>query len=61
MPLPDPECGLVISYFYLWSHEREDGLTEAIKAQPCVVLLVRTQGRRHAQDHRRSDDALPTA
>jgi hypothetical protein len=43
MPLPDPECGLVISYFYLWRHERENGRTEGIKARPCVVLLVRTQ------------------
>jgi hypothetical protein len=41
MPLPEPECGLVISHFYLWRHEREDGRTEGIKARPCVVVLAR--------------------
>jgi mRNA-degrading endonuclease toxin of MazEF toxin-antitoxin module len=43
MALPDPECGRVISYFYLWRHEREDGRTEGVKARPCVVVLARAQ------------------
>jgi hypothetical protein len=43
MAVHDPECGRVISYFYLWRHEREDGRTEGVKARPCVVVLARAQ------------------
>lgn len=47
MPLPRPEPGLVLSYAYLWRHERNRGLEAGLKARPCtVVLAVRTQDGR---------------
>jgi hypothetical protein len=30
MPLPEPEPGLVISYAYLWHHEHDSGVEEAL-------------------------------
>ncbi|HXQ47180.1 MAG TPA: hypothetical protein VN806_11225 [Caulobacteraceae bacterium] len=40
MPLPRPEPGLVLSYAYLWRHERNRGLEEGSKARPCAVILA---------------------
>jgi len=40
MPLPAPEPGLVISYSYLWRHERAGGLEEGRKDRPCVILVA---------------------
>jgi hypothetical protein len=39
MALPDPECGLVISYAYLWRHESERGIEEGRKDRPCAIVL----------------------
>src|SRR5947209_10736571 len=44
MSFPVPEPGLVISYGYLWRHEREAGKEEGRKDRPCVIVLaVETQ------------------
>jgi len=40
MALPEPECGLVLSYSYLWRREREAGRTEGAKDRPCVIVLA---------------------
>ena len=40
MALPEPEPGLVISYSYLWHHERAGGQEEGRKDRPCVIVLV---------------------
>jgi hypothetical protein len=40
MALPEPECGLVISYAYLWRHESETGQTEGRKDRPCAIVLA---------------------
>ena len=40
MPLPDPELGLVVSYSYLWYHERNKGRDEGTKTRPCVIVLA---------------------
>jgi hypothetical protein len=40
MALPEPECGLVISYSYLWIHESEAGQTEGVKDRPCAIVLA---------------------
>jgi hypothetical protein len=40
MPLPEPQCGLVISYSYLWRDERDAALTEGCKDRPCASVLV---------------------
>jgi hypothetical protein len=40
MALPEPECGLVLSYSYLWRHESESGRTEGVKERPCAIILV---------------------
>lgn len=40
MALPEPEPGLVISYSYLWHHERVGGQEEGRKDRPCVIVLV---------------------
>jgi hypothetical protein len=40
MPLPEPECGLVISYSYLWKHESDAGQTEGAKDRPCAIVLA---------------------
>jgi PemK-like, MazF-like toxin of type II toxin-antitoxin system len=40
MALPEPTQGLVISYSYLWRHERTAGLTEGVKDRPCAIVLV---------------------
>ena len=37
--LPRPEPGLVISYAYLWAHEREQARSEGVKTRPCVIVL----------------------
>ncbi len=47
MALPKPECGLVISYSYLWRRESEAGQVEGSKNRPCVIVLA----------VRRADDA----
>ncbi len=39
MTLPAPEPGLVISYAYVWRHERELGQEEGAKTRPCVIVL----------------------
>jgi len=39
MALPEPECGLVISYSYLWKHESDAGQTEGVKDRPCAIVL----------------------
>jgi len=38
--LPEPECGLVISYSYLWRNEHEAGKIEGLKNRPCGIILV---------------------
>ena len=43
MPIPTPEPGLVISYAYLWHHERLAGADEGRKNRPAVVTLVTRQ------------------
>ena len=40
MGLPEPVSGLVISYAYLWRHEREAGQEEGIKQRPCAIVVV---------------------
>jgi hypothetical protein len=40
MSLPEPEPGLVISYCYLWRHERAGGHEEGRKDRPCVILVA---------------------
>jgi len=40
MALPEPECGLVISYSYLWKHESGSGQTEGLKDRPCAIVLA---------------------
>ena len=40
MGLPEPECGLVISYSYLWKHESDAGQTEGVKDRPCAIVLA---------------------
>jgi inorganic pyrophosphatase len=40
MALPEPECGLVISYSYLWKHESDAGRTEGLKDRPCAIVLA---------------------
>ena len=38
--LPEPECGLVISYSYLWRNEHGAGKIEGLKNRPCAIILV---------------------
>jgi len=38
--LPEPECGLVISYSYLWRNEHGAGKIEGLKNRPCGIILV---------------------
>ena len=40
MTLPEPQLGLVISYSYLWRHERHAGHEEGRKDRPCVIVLA---------------------
>jgi len=40
MALPEPECGLVVSYSYLWSNEQRAGKIEGLKNRPCAIVLV---------------------
>jgi len=40
MALPEPECGLVISYSYLWKHESDAGQSEGVKDRPCAIVLA---------------------
>ncbi|MDD2724291.1 MAG: type II toxin-antitoxin system PemK/MazF family toxin [Methylovulum sp.] len=40
MPLPEPECGLVISYAYLWRNEYAAGKIEGQKNRPCAIILA---------------------
>lgn len=40
MPIPTPEAGLVISYAYLWRHERQAGRDEGRKDRPSVIVLA---------------------
>ena len=40
MPIPNPEPGLVISYAYLWHHERPAGRKEGQKDRPSVIVLA---------------------
>ena len=40
MAVPEPQPGLVISYAYLWRHERRAGREEGVKDRPCVVVLA---------------------
>jgi hypothetical protein len=35
-----PECGLVISYSYLWRNEYQAGKNEGLKNIPCAIILV---------------------
>ena len=42
MALPEPECGLVISYSYLWRNEYQTGKIEGVKNRPCAVVFVVT-------------------
>ena len=45
MALPEPQCGLVVSYAYLSRRESEAGQTEGVKNRPCaIVLAVRSEG-----------------
>jgi hypothetical protein len=50
MVLPEPECGLVISYSYLWKRESGAGQTEGVKDRPCaIVLAIDGKGTTHAK------------
>jgi hypothetical protein len=40
MVVPEPECGLVISYSYLWRKEYEEEKVEGLKNRPCAIILV---------------------
>ncbi len=40
MALPEPECGLIISYSYLWRHEYKSGKVEGAKNRPSAIILV---------------------
>jgi len=40
MAVPEPECGLVISYSYLWRNEYEADKVEGLKNRPCAIILV---------------------
>ncbi len=40
MTLAEPECGLVISYSYLWRHEYKAGKVEGAKNRPSAIILV---------------------
>jgi hypothetical protein len=40
MAVPRPEPGLVISYDYLWRHQREAGLEEGVKTRPCAIVVA---------------------
>jgi hypothetical protein len=40
VPIPTPEPGLVISYAYLWHHERKAGRVEGRKDRPSVIVLA---------------------
>jgi hypothetical protein len=40
MALPEPECGLIISYSYLWRNEYKAGKIEGAKNRPCAIILV---------------------
>jgi hypothetical protein len=40
MAVPEPECGLVISYSYLWRNEYEAEKFEGLKNRPCAIILV---------------------
>jgi mRNA-degrading endonuclease toxin of MazEF toxin-antitoxin module len=40
VPIPTPEPGLVISYAYLWHHERKAGRLEGRKDRPSVIVLA---------------------
>jgi hypothetical protein len=44
MALPEPECGLVISYSYLWRQEHAAGQTEGVKARPSAIVLAVSKG-----------------
>jgi hypothetical protein len=54
MPIPNPEPGLVISYAYLWQHERQAGREEGQKDRPRVMTPTDTSVvgpmARHAED-----------
>ena len=39
MSFPSPEPGLVISYAYLWRHERDAREEEGRKNRPCVIIV----------------------
>ena len=38
--LPEPKCGLVISYSYLWRNEHGAGKVEGLKNRSCGIILV---------------------
>lgn len=40
MSLPIPVPGLVIRYGFLWSHERAQGRTEAVKDRPGAIVVA---------------------
>lgn len=40
MTKPAPQVGLVIRYDFLWSHERERGFEDGVKARPCVIVTA---------------------
>lgn len=40
MKKPEPQIGLVIRYDFLWSHERERGFENGVKARPCVIVTA---------------------
>jgi hypothetical protein len=40
VPLPRPEPGLVISYAYLWRHEKRRGQEDGVKDRPCAIAVA---------------------
>ena len=40
MAIPNPEPGLVFSYFYLWRDEHKSGREEGLKHRPSVIVLI---------------------
>jgi hypothetical protein len=40
MALPTPAPGLLVSYSYLWHHQRWAGVVEGRKVRPCAIVVA---------------------
>ena len=43
--LPEPKCGQIIQYSYLWYREAVVGQEEGRKDRPCAIILTAKDGR----------------